>query len=1287
MATLIDSYSESNRTSNLNLNPSYPERGQSFEGKNAYLDSCIFQLAKITGTISGNAYACLYEHSGTFGTSSVPTGEPLATSGAVSIAGLGTTPTLKTFTFSGANRYKMKENTYYIIAVKHPDSTASSYTGVGSDNTSPSHPGNNSRPVSGVWTASTQYDLCFYVYGDLYSTSERTLFLNATYGSRYWVGGTGAWSDTGHWSMTSGGSGGASVPTDSHNVYIDGNSGFSSGGTITIDDNNATCHDLICNSGHTFTLTGGSDWLYIYGDTILESGLTITNEVNLSFKGDEDRTITTNGATIQINQIDIEIDSSATITLQDDFLCDTANEFTYIYHYTGTLDANDNDLRYSSIYIDTDATVVMGSGTWESVYEGFSCYGAVTCGTSTVKLSGNTFHEQYFQADGQIFYNLWFAGTNSENYGIYGSNTFNQIKVSSEDQTILFGDGDTQTITSLDIVKSSGHTTTIDSTSSPLFYGTGTSGTQIKLYNGSNTKVSQSFTGDGGRLKKARIFIRSSGSPTGNITAEIFAHSGTFGTSSVPTGTALATAETLAATSSMWNYYELEFTGANAITLEDGTNYVLVISYSGGDASNYIYLNATTANASGGNYAVYNGSWSATATLDLYYVNVYVDGQAYLFKESGDVLCDYLDLSNSSATTSPYGVAPTTYSWTTLTGSATAVTTFGDTDEGISSEISLPFTFDFYGNSYSSVWICTNGAIRFDDNGALDYNITAIPNKNLDFANSIFGYATDLVCNNTGSVSYETFGTSGNRVFVVQFDSVPTYSENATVTFQIKLFESDNHIEVHTDSAGADSYEAAMQGISNSDCSAALTPAGRNAVSPLTLSEDAITFQVAESVARFFAGAHSTDTYDNDGWLFESPTGDSERLLYLDASLTSSSERSMYLTGSLSNSLQRSLYLTGCLDSNSERGLYLTGRLDSNSERSLYLTGCLGSNSERSLYLTGSLGSSSERNLYLGVVNTSNSERVLYLETIGYGSSEVAMYLSGVLGDSSERSLYLQGKTTGSSERALYTEVVNTGSSARNMYVPVDGGNYSDRFMYLSGEDTGGSERGLYVIGGYNNSGERSLYLEVVDTDSSERVLYVGVVGTDSSERSLYLIGSISDSGERNLYLEGFINEGSERSLYLTGSLSGDSERNLYLGVVNTGSSERSMYLGVVNEGTSERSLYITGSLGDGSERSLYLSTKGASSSYRNLYLTGSTTDSSERNLYLEVVSMGDSQRGLYITGCLSDNSERTLYLSVNQVGSSERGMWLHGGMVGDAEVYFWDGISWVEITALTVYT
>lgn len=49
---------------------------------------------------------------------------------------------------------------------------------------------------------------------------------------RYWVGNTGYWNDTAHWSLTSGGTGGAPVPTANNDVYFDSNSFTEAGQNI-----------------------------------------------------------------------------------------------------------------------------------------------------------------------------------------------------------------------------------------------------------------------------------------------------------------------------------------------------------------------------------------------------------------------------------------------------------------------------------------------------------------------------------------------------------------------------------------------------------------------------------------------------------------------------------------------------------------------------------------------------------------------------------------------------------------------------------------------------------------------------------------------------------------------------------------------------------------------------------------------------------------------------------------------------------------------------------------------
>ena len=94
---------------------------------------------------------------------------------------------------------------------------------------------------------------------------------------RYWVGGSGDWTDTDHWAIESGGSGGFDAPTQDDDVFIDENSGFGSGGTITLDTYGHT-KDFICDSGDTYTISGPSNRIYIKGNCELDPNMTLDVE-------------------------------------------------------------------------------------------------------------------------------------------------------------------------------------------------------------------------------------------------------------------------------------------------------------------------------------------------------------------------------------------------------------------------------------------------------------------------------------------------------------------------------------------------------------------------------------------------------------------------------------------------------------------------------------------------------------------------------------------------------------------------------------------------------------------------------------------------------------------------------------------------------------------------------------------------------------------------------------------------------------------------------------------------
>lgn len=70
--------------------------------------------------------------------------------------------------------------------------------------------------------------------------------INSAAGSaHYWVGGSGDWNDPNHWSATSGGAGGACVPTVYDDVYFDAGSGFTAvSKTVTVNNGNAYCRNI-----------------------------------------------------------------------------------------------------------------------------------------------------------------------------------------------------------------------------------------------------------------------------------------------------------------------------------------------------------------------------------------------------------------------------------------------------------------------------------------------------------------------------------------------------------------------------------------------------------------------------------------------------------------------------------------------------------------------------------------------------------------------------------------------------------------------------------------------------------------------------------------------------------------------------------------------------------------------------------------------------------------------------------------------------------------------------------
>jgi hypothetical protein len=147
-------------------------------------------------------------------------------------------------------------------------------------------------------------------------------------------------------------------------------------------------------------------------------------------------------------------------------------------------------------------------------------------------------------------------------------------------------------------------------------------GSAFQLGNATITGQAQSFSNGVNATVplKATFNLRKVGSPTGAITCNVYAHSGVFGSSSVPTGATLLASSTFEAADLTTTYQTIEFgfPVVPIVELTASTNYVVALEKAVGDGSNYVEIEGlATTGSHAGNRSQEVGTWSATATDDL----------------------------------------------------------------------------------------------------------------------------------------------------------------------------------------------------------------------------------------------------------------------------------------------------------------------------------------------------------------------------------------------------------------------------------------------------------------------------------------------------------------------------------------------------------------------------------------------------------------------------------------------------------------------------------------------
>lgn len=210
---------------------------------------------------------------------------------------------------------------------------------------------------------------------------------------RYWVGGTGTWNSTNttNWSATSGGAGGASVPTSADSVFFDANSNVGTGSfTVTTGVSTRPCLDLTVSGLDGAMTLAGTIGITISGNLSLPaSNFTMTLTGTMTFNATTSKTITTNGNTITAPLV--FSGTSGTWTLQDALTVTNSVTVT-----VGTLALGSYTLTARSVVstgastrrlaFDTGSVTINGTGTiWNFTGSQFT-----TTGNGIVTVSNNT---------------------------------------------------------------------------------------------------------------------------------------------------------------------------------------------------------------------------------------------------------------------------------------------------------------------------------------------------------------------------------------------------------------------------------------------------------------------------------------------------------------------------------------------------------------------------------------------------------------------------------------------------------------------------------------------------------------------------------------------------------------------------------------------------------------------------------------------------------------------------------------------------------------------------------
>lgn len=324
---------------------------------------------------------------------------------------------------------------------------------------------------------------------------------------RYWIGGSGDWNDNSHWSTTSGGTGGACIPTVFDDVYFNASSGFTAGSkTVTVNNGNAYCRNLDWSAAANSPIWNkATAWtIEVWGDTVKLNPTATFTVSPLTFKGNTN-TVMQGSA---LGNFDIRVQKpGGSLQLLNNY----TNLLTDIYVNDGTLDLSGRTVSALSINNEGLAnTMSININNANITLDSFWRYNG-TATAHTLNAGNSTITSEIFLATGMTYNNVNVSGITNTG-AVFSNATITQLTFIDTNSASLIGiNGTNNTIGTLDYKGGGGIYGTGNTINTLIFFPGGT----YTLTNGTNTTITGDWYGSGTPCKLTEI--RSS-STTANAT-------------------------------------------------------------------------------------------------------------------------------------------------------------------------------------------------------------------------------------------------------------------------------------------------------------------------------------------------------------------------------------------------------------------------------------------------------------------------------------------------------------------------------------------------------------------------------------------------------------------------------------------------------------------------------------------------------------------------------------------------------------------------------------------------